>query len=172
MVVDQIGELKLLFANNIGYLVHCEECNFNNEHVFYVKRIENKFAEEVDYFCFVSKTKFETFNELIKKPGVGPKSAFRVLTSVTEETFRQAIETGNYLLLAKSNVKENILRKIVKKENMKNGDVKFLRKTLTDFGYDKADVDYILEQIYDINDSIETMLVKGVKKLNEKRTFK
>lgn len=172
MITEQIGELKLLFANNVGYLVHCEECDFNIEHVFYVNKIENKFADEVDYFCFTSKEKFEEFNILIKKPGVGPKSAFKVLNLVDFDTYLQAKENGNYLLLGKTKVKENILRNIVKKEFVKNGDIKFLRKSLSDFGYQKDEIEEILEQIYDEKVSVEQLLVKGVRLLNEKRTSK
>lgn len=171
-LVEQVDELKVLMVNNVGYLVNCsDECD-SEEKMFFVNRIENKFTDETEYFCFSQKEKFTEFNNLIAKSGVGPKSAFKVLSMFDLETFNEASNTGNYLLLVKSGVKENILRSMVKKEFAKNSDVKYLRKSLSDFGYDKEHVEEVIEQIYDQNQQLDKLLVKGVKLLNEKRTSK
>lgn len=168
-VVEQVCDLKLLFANNLGYLVNCEECEFEKDYIFYTKKIENKFTDEVDYFCFVSKQKFELFNELIKKAGVGPKSAFKVIESMPFNELTEAIESGNYLTLTKTGIRPQILRSIVKNGKLKNEDVKYLTKTLSNFGYEKEDIVSVIEQIYDANLGIELLLMKGVKMLNEIR---
>lgn len=169
-LIEQVEESKVLMVNNIGYLVNCsDECDMQ-EKMFFVSKIENKFTDEIDYFCFSEKDKFMEFNNLIQKSGVGPKSAFKVLAAHNLDTFNEAVSTGNYLLLSKSGVKENILRSMVKKEFSKNSDIKYLRKSLSDFGYDKEQIEEVLEQIYDQNMQLDKLLIKGVQLLNEKRT--
>ncbi len=168
-IVEWDEECILFRCNNKGYKIVCDCQNTVDEVKLYYYIDNNKFTDETKWYGFTDKQKYELFLKISALKGVGFFSAFLIVSKVPTSIIEEARKSGNYLLLNSSGVKENILRNVTKRENIKDYDLKYLVKTLVGFGYRKRDVNEVLEIIYSQNKDINVLVKDAIIRLNEMR---
>ncbi len=114
-IVGSRGGRVLIDVHGVGYLVAVRsvfdfvEGNETSLHTYLAVR-ENA----LDLYGFVLPEELHMFEELIKLPKIGPKSALQVLMQADVTTLRHAIETGDPTYLSKmSGIGKKTAEKIV-----------------------------------------------------------
>lgn len=175
--------------NNIGYMINSsistiEKLEINNEYKINTILIVRE--NEMSLYGFYSIDELEMFELLIGVSSIGPKNAISILSSLDVDGIKRAIINNdiNYLTDAKGIGKKTASRIILelldkvktlkinensdlktKDLNNDNSDLEVAKEALINLGYQRNEVEIVLNEIKDLNLDLEMLVKESLKRL-------
>lgn len=173
--------------NNIGYQIKSSlstlaQIELNNEYKIYTSLQVRE--DDMSLYGFFSKDELEMFLLLTSVSSIGPKNAITILSSLGVEEIKLAIANNDIdaLIKAKGVGKKTASRIILelmdkvklmpmsnKKSTIsplpKNEDLDVAKEALQNFGYAQNDIANVLNELKDMDLSLEDLIKESLKRL-------
>ena len=153
-------------SNQIGYKIYGNWKNIKTNIVYTYVHYDNHLNKQ-NIFGFNSLKEKEYFLLLLKIRGVGPFSINKIMNHYSPKEIDEIRQSGNYLLLSKSQVKNSILSKIViKQKDFGKTNIIAVTSSLIKLGFKKDNVHVALQKIYNKNTPLDKLIAKVIKEIN------
>ena len=152
--------------------------NIGNKTGLYTLLIHRE--DTMQLYGFADKMERELFVQLISIPGIGPKSALSILSSITVPDLKFAISKGNFLLLQKlpgigKKTAERIIIELKDKIKKINIDSTFISELQTDIindatevlitlGYNRVVAEKSVRKAIDFNKDVKNISIENLVK--------
>lgn len=195
MISYIIGDVKainedgfVIENNNIGYFINSTltslaNIQINNEYKIYTSMQVRE--DDISIYGFVSKEELEMFLLLISVSSIGPKIALGMLSSIDADDIKIAIVNNDIDTLTKAKgigkktasriilelvdkVKKMAIPEKSKLEDnipVKNDNVGVAREALKNLGYVENDISRVLNELKDLDLSLEELIKESLKRL-------
>lgn len=195
MISYIIGDVKainedgfVIENNNIGYFINSTltslaNIQINNEYKIYTSMQVRE--DDISIYGFVSKEELEMFLLLISVSSIGPKIALGMLSSIDADDIKIAIVNNDIDSLTKAKgigkktasriilelvdkVKKMAIPEKSKLEDtipVKNDNVGVAREALKNLGYVENDISRVLNELKDLDLSLEELIKESLKRL-------
>lgn len=191
-VITEVHENYIVLENNkIGYKIFITDFFRDSVSAFDEYKVYTEFVEREDasiLYGFSSQKERELFNLLTNVTSIGPKYAMNILSTMTVNECKTAIISDDIKLLTQApgigkktasriilELKEKIEKDFIPSETTVHKDVKksndseFAREALLQLGYFKNDVEAFIENTSISDLSIEDIMKKAMKSLDNSR---
>lgn len=195
MISYIIGDVKAIFEdsfiienNKIGYRINTsiatlQSLELNNEYKIYT--VLNVRENDMSLYGFYSLEELEVYELLVSVSSIGPKNAISILSTLSVNEIKRAIVNNdiNYLTKAKGIGKKTASRiilelvdkvksmgiieshdEIVTKPN-ENPDFEVAKEALINLGYQRNDIDIVLNDLKDLDLDLEMLVKESLKRL-------
>lgn len=195
MISYIIGDVKAIFEdsfiienNKMGYRINTsiatlQSLEINNEYKIYT--VLNVRENDISLYGFYSLEELEIYELLVTVSSIGPKNAISILSTLSANEVKRAIVNNDidYLTKAKGIGKKTASRIILElvdkvkamgiteshdelplKPNH-NPDFEVAREALMNLGYQRNDVDLVLNDLKDLDLDLEMLVKESLKRL-------
>ncbi|MDD7463884.1 MAG: Holliday junction branch migration protein RuvA [Anaerococcus sp.] len=195
MISYIIGDVKAILEdsfiienNKIGYRINTsiatlQSLELNNEYKIYT--VLNVRENDMSLYGFYSLEELEVYELLVSVSSIGPKNAISILSTLSVNEIKRAIVNNdiNYLTKAKGIGKKTASRiilelvdkvksmgiieshdEIVTKPN-ENPDFEVAKEALINLGYQRNDIDIVLNDLKDLDLDLEMLVKESLKRL-------
>lgn len=195
MISYIIGDVKAIFEdsfiienNKIGYRINTsiatlQSLELNNEYKIYT--VLNVRENDMSLYGFYSLEELEVYELLVSVSSIGPRNAISILSTLSVNEIKRAIVNNdiNYLTKAKGIGKKTASRiilelvdkvksmgiieshdEIVTKPN-ENPDFEVAKEALINLGYQRNDIDIVLNDLKDLDLDLEMLVKESLKRL-------
>ncbi|MDD7306368.1 MAG: Holliday junction branch migration protein RuvA [Peptoniphilaceae bacterium] len=195
MISYIIGDVKAILDdsfiienNKIGYRINTslatlESIELNNEYKIYT--VLNVRENDISLYGFYSLDELEMYELLVTVSSIGPKNAIAVLSTLSVNEIKRAIVNNDidYLAQAKGIGKKTasrIILELVDKvkgmhigenhdgptiSNDDNSDLQVAKEALINLGYQRNDVEIVLNELKDLDLDLEMLVKESLKRL-------
>lgn len=195
MISYIIGDVKAILEdsfiienNKIGYRINTsiatlQSLELNNEYKIYT--VLNVRENDMSLYGFYSLEELEVYELLVSVSSIGPRNAISILSTLSVNEIKRAIVNNdiNYLTKAKGIGKKTASRiilelvdkvksmgiieshdEIVTKPN-ENPDFEVAKEALINLGYQRNDIDIVLNDLKDLDLDLEMLVKESLKRL-------
>lgn len=195
MISYIIGDIKAILEdsfiienNKIGYRINTsiatlEKIEINNEYKIYT--VLNVRENDMSLYGFYSLEELEMYELLITVSSIGPKNAISILSSLSVNGIKRAIVNNDisYLTEAKGIGKKTasrIILELVDKvktmdivetheeiitSSIENSDLEVAKEALMNLGYQRNDVEIVLNELKNLDLDLEVLIKESLKRL-------
>lgn len=195
MISYIIGDIKAILEdsfiienNKIGYRINTsiatlEKIEINNEYKIYT--VLNVRENDMSLYGFYSLEELEMYELLITVSSIGPKNAISILSSLSVNGIKRAIVNNDisYLTEAKGIGKKTasrIILELVDKvktmdivdtheeiitNSIENSDLEVAKEALMNLGYQRNDVEIVLNELKNLDLDLEVLIKESLKRL-------